>query len=138
MDTEKLLDDHENSVKEYLRKKRSDAGTKRESYKSILPTKYRSYVFRANCKSLAFELTVEDFDRLMSMSCVYCGSSSQMTIDRISSRDGYTHENVQPCCYDCNMMKHFISSENFVLQVKKIARHLNLSTPHYNSLGASV
>lgn len=124
MDTAELLKNHKSGWLEYGRKKRSDAGVKRSEYKSILPAKYRTYVARANQKQLEFDLTIDEFEQLMSLPCVYCGDANARTIDRISSRGGYTKDNTQSCCYMCNMMKHLFESESFVSQVKKISRYL--------------
>ena len=47
------------------RKNRNDRGKKRGNYTSRLPTKYRQYLSRANKKSIAFELTVEEFESIL-------------------------------------------------------------------------
>ncbi len=127
IDVKALLDEHKVVSKEFNRKKRTDAGIKRESYKAILPQKYRSYLMRSNAKGMDFELTIEEFNQILSLSCVYCGTLNNMTIDRVDSRYGYVKDNIQPCCYDCNMMKHFIDHQGFLRQVNKIYKHINLA-----------
>lgn len=102
------------------RKARVDKGKKRPSYKSDLPPKYRSYKARANKKGISFDLTVEHFEFICSKDCVYCGASSRIGIDRIYSGDGYTMDNVQPCCGTCNMMKFTMSHEDFLRHVSKV------------------
>lgn len=102
------------------RKERSDLGKKRAKYDPSLPLRYRQYLGRANKKSLPFQLTVEEFNTMLKGACVYCGNIGKMSIDRINSNQGYTIDNVQSCCYTCNMMKHVLSNELFLKQVKKI------------------
>jgi len=96
----------------------------RKKYDNTLPKRYLSYLKRSNVKGLPFELSIEEFDNIMSLSCVYCGSDSQITIDRIDSKEGYILDNCQPCCYKCNMMKFTLSNRDFIQQVKKICNYL--------------
>jgi len=110
------------------RKKRSDGGIKRNKYDSNLPHRYRSYLARANKKSISFDLSVNDFNLIISKSCVYCGSSHKIGVDRIDSSLGYTIDNVQPCCGVCNLMKYTYDEEFFLKHVFKVFRHRNLSS----------
>lgn len=126
MNLNEMLIAHKEASKEYVRKKRNDSGIQRGTYKAILPEKYRSYVSRANRKRIAFTLSQDEFNSLLSLPCVFCGSERNQTIDRMDSRGGYTQDNTQPCCYDCNMMKHFCTNENFIRQCRRIAKHLSL------------
>ncbi len=106
------------------RKERADKGANRGAYKQILPKRYREYLNRANKKGLPFELTIDEFNHVLSLDCVYCGSSSRMTIDRIDSKCGYTIDNSQPCCFLCNIMKYTHSEHEFLRQITKIYKHI--------------
>lgn len=121
-----MLNDYKENLNQYRRQKRSDAGTPRAKYNSILPTRYRSFVNRANKKGIPFDMTIDEMNICLESDCVYCGKSRCGSVDRIDSTGGYTTDNIQPCCIDCNMMKHLFSTEVFVAQVKKIAKHLFL------------
>jgi hypothetical protein len=130
--TETLLNNHDKDMKEYLNKifktrkkgqRRSDLGKERAAYKNILPTKYRSYVARANKMGIPFDLTIEEFNQLLSAPCVYCGSTASICIDQIECSEGYSKDNVQPCCYLCNQMKYNNPVEVFLKQVKRIYNH---------------
>lgn len=105
------------------RKKRSDKGVTRPKYSSTLPPKYKQYIASANKRGLTFDLTVEQFEHICSLECVYCGSRSKIGVDRVDSTTGYTIDNTQPCCTDCNMMKFRHSEQVFLQHIAKIYRH---------------
>ena len=108
------------AISERKRAERSDKGKPRPVYKPSLPPKYRQYLNRANKKGFAFELSIAEFDHVLSLNCVYCGSSSRITVDRRDNSIGYSKENVQPCCYLCNIMKYTHSEEAFLKHIKRI------------------
>lgn len=108
------------------RKKRSDKGKKRSPYKAALPSRYRSYMNRANKKGIPFELSVDEFNIICRGLCVYCGTSSRIGVDRINSSDGYTIDNSQPCCGTCNIMKFTLSEEAFLKHLRTIGLHRRL------------
>lgn len=116
VDTEELL----SLIKK--RKPRIDSGKTRAKYDSNLPAKYKSYLMRANKKQFEFELTVDEFNIFTSQPCVYCGSLSKIGIDRVNNNQGYTKDNIQPCCTMCNMMKYTYSKEEFINHIKRIAK----------------
>lgn len=99
---------------------------KKIRYKSTLSDKYRSYLGRANKRSMPFELTPQVFDNLLVMDCTYCGKSNANGIDRINPKLGYTIDNSTPCCTKCNMMKYIYSSNVFLEHVKSIYNHQQL------------
>lgn len=104
------------------RKPRIDKGKPRVKYKPTLSTRYRQYLGRANRKGLPFALTTEEFNHLLSSQCVYCGSGSRITIDRVDSSLGYTIDNCVPACYVCNIMKYSWDRDEFLAHVVKIYR----------------
>ena len=110
----------------YNRKERSDKNIPRKKYNTSLPAKYKTYINRANKKQIPFTLSVQEFNTLLSAGCAYCGLSNSSTIDRIDSNEGYILSNCSPCCVKCNMMKHTMSIDVFINQVKRIYTHLNL------------
>ena len=112
--------EEDNDIK---RKQRSDKGIERQQYGNIIPNKYRSYIARANKKQLPFSLSIEEFNKLLSMPCSYCGGNNRMTIDRIDNSDGYTIENSTPACLTCNTMKLELSVDSFLRHIKRIHQH---------------
>ena len=89
----------------------------------------------AEKRNLEYTLTTEEFDKLVTGICGYCGDSltnvvkgqgktsgdfSYTGIDRIDSSKGYTKENSVSCCWTCNNMKHKTSREDFLTHIKKI------------------
>lgn len=120
---DKEVEEAKSELKRLKRKQRSDSGIKRGQYLNHLPKRFRSYIMRANKKGIEFSITLVYFNELMISNCVYCGDSGKISLDRINSKEGYTIENVQPCCIPCNMMKYTYSHEKFISQIKKIFRH---------------
>lgn len=83
---------------------------------AALRIRFRSYVCGAERRSIAFELTYDQFCRLTLQSCSYCGLPPQSIklvsnvavmsgIDRLDSKSGYTVDNCRPCCSACNYAK---------------------------------
>lgn len=93
---------------------------------------------RARKRGCAWELDDETFDRLIQLSCIYCGCPprNQATnydtgatikysgIDRVDSSKGYTKENSVPCCGRCNRWKSDAAVEDFKAHVKRIYENL--------------
>lgn len=121
---ERLLLKHREEVKDYIRKKRRDKGVQRASYKNILPERYRAMISSGNSQRKRVEITLDEYNRLVSLPCVFCGTESKVGIDRIDSNEGYVNGNVHPCCGNCNMMKHTKTNDFFISQVKKIYEFL--------------
>lgn len=97
----------------------------------------------AKQKKRDFSLSRQDVKDIVFSNCYYCGSApnnEQTTIrtkkikfkysgiDRIDSNQGYTRDNVRPCCRICNMAKTNLSEEAFYSHVSKIFAHLNHPT----------
>ncbi len=85
---------------------------------------YSKYKKRAVQKGLAFELSVEDFDKLILENCYICGKKTDEThtngVDRFDNQQGYTFHNSNACCGECNGMKKEIDYDILWAQFKKI------------------
>lgn len=94
----------------------------------------------AEKRNLEYDLTTEDFVRIVTGPCLYCGDvltnvskgqgktsgDFQFTgIDRVDSSKGYTLSNSVSCCWMCNNMKGATNKETFVEHIKKMYNHLN-------------
>ena len=103
---------------------------------------YDTYKRRALQKGLPFELSKEEFKKITSDNCFYCGISPKQEaiptykrnfgnyiyngIDRIDSSKGYKSDNIVPCCGQCNVAKNNYSKDEFLSWVKKIYENLKL------------
>jgi hypothetical protein len=98
---------------------------------------YREYIKGSKKRNLDFNLTFDDFNKLISDNCYYCGSKpiekpnkSYMVkileplkvngIDRLNSTIGYKIDNCVTCCSKCNYSKHEMSVEEFKEWIIKI------------------
>ena len=89
-------------------------------FKKTTPGRYIEYKSKARIRGFIFELTREDFELLISKSCVYCGTKESIGVDRIDNDIGYTIENCSSCCTMCNFMKKNFSLESFLGHCKAI------------------
>lgn len=88
-------------------------------------------------KHKAFDLTIEEFRKIIYNDCYYCGRKPNANfrskteklhhgIDRVDNSIGYIKENCVPCCKDCNLAKRTLSKENFLNLIKMIYEHHKL------------
>ena len=91
------------------------------------------YQLSAEKRNVEFKLTEQEFKKLVSANCFYCGRDPGALcyaaelredkvyrggIDRVDSNTGYQLDNCVPCCKYCNMEKAAQSVEDFVLNTK--------------------
>lgn len=84
--------------------------------------RYRVYIRGAESRSLAFELSYDDFDGLVKKECHYCNVSpakAEMGVDRKDNKVGYLKSNCLPACKWCNMAKGKMSYVAFLKQSNK-------------------
>lgn len=115
-------------LNEFNRNLRSKTGTQHycrecQTAKRTTPAKkFEEYQKRAATNNMAFGLTLQDFIECAASSCTYCGDQLEYAaFDRIDSNGGYTHDNVVPCCDECNFMKRAYSEDKFFEKAFKIA-----------------
>lgn len=112
----------------------------RPRYKSHVPpgvsarnATIKGYKNSARSKGLEFSLTNEQFDRLTSADCYYCGIGPSRIkkisrngswtfngIDRVDNKRGYVDGNVVPCCSICNHAKATMSLSEFTSWIDRI------------------
>ena len=92
------------------------------------------YKKQAEARNISWYLTKEDFKRITSLSCHYCGKLPSKVINRdkyngnyvhsgIDRKDndrGYAVENSVPCCKDCNYAKRKMSYDNFLTWIRRV------------------
>jgi hypothetical protein len=99
--------------------------------KQIWEVEFRRYA-RSNAtrRTLDFPLTLEEFKKLCSSNCFYCGTPPQIkthvgatvrsSIDRLDSSVGYLFNNCVAFCVTCQFMKGSLSHISFITQIKLI------------------
>jgi hypothetical protein len=99
--------------------------------------KYPNYKSRAVSKlKTSFELTQDDYYRLINSECYICGTETFYRnvngIDRISNDIGYTINNVQTCCAECNYLKCAYEYDEFIDKLQQIHRNYKRKRNHEN------
>ncbi len=130
---------------QWMKKKRLDPSFRKQEsnrqrewqLRNPVQSMYRAYTSRSKRKRNAFELSYEQFEKLLLGDCFYCGIEPSSIyknrgynkgivyngIDRIDSSKGYIKENVVPCCWQCNCAKQSFSVDEFYEWVKRIYKY---------------
>lgn len=102
------------------------------------------YKRHARDRGYVWRLTRAEAEGILGRPCFYCGCEPQNTkvhkntiapllysgIDRVNNANGYTPENVVPCCRICNRAKETLTVAEFVAW----ARRLNAMAEQWGSL----
>ena len=87
-------------------------------YDAKRSTDYASSVKSAAVRNMPFELTEEEFTALKHDSCAFCGRPNTTThtngVDCDHNKTGYTLENCQACCWECNSAKKALASAQYL------------------------
>ena len=125
----------EQDSEQYLRKNAEQAKKWREANpekyaqfledsKSNLVRHFTTYKRCSIIRGISFELTEEQFTKMVKSPCYYCGEftsgCSINGIDRKYSDKAYSPENTVPCCNMCNMMKNTLNEYTFLKQIEHI------------------
>lgn len=100
----------------------------------------RRYRLGAKTRNYAFDLEIEDFEKLIFDDCHYCGIEPStvykeggkvyngMTvyngIDRVDNSKGYILGNVVPCCKTCNIAKASLGYQEFLNWIDRVSNHV--------------
>jgi bacterioferritin-associated ferredoxin len=72
--------------------------------------RYRKILSKSIEIGFKSDLTLEDLETLWSKGCTYCGESLLDScgsgLDRLNPNNGYTKDNVTPCCGKCNQIRN--------------------------------
>jgi hypothetical protein len=109
---------------------------------------FNSYRSKCAIKRISFDVTFDEFVKITSLNCHYCGSPPEQEysgvfksglragkkkvngsykyngIDRIKPGLGYTEGNMRPCCRYCNSAKLDRTEEEFCAWAERIHIHL--------------
>lgn len=98
---------------------------------TILYNIYIHYIHNAKVRNITWNLTEEEFKKIITKKCVYCGELHKHSenlyytgIDRIDSKTGYYINNCVSCCKICNIMKNKFSKDQFLNKVEQIYNNL--------------
>ncbi len=115
-----------------------------EAHRNVVLQNYKR---KARRRDHPWELTETEFDLLTQSLCHYCGASpaphppyyqKKTTnvgdflyngIDRKDNSNGYTSNNVVPCCHTCNFAKRNLSYYEFICYLNRIKNFVGLPTP---------
>jgi hypothetical protein len=95
---------------------------------------FKFYRDNSSRRGHEFKINREDFIRLTTQNCFYCGVEPKQGtknklgeitfkyngLDRIDSGIGYQIDNVVTCCHKCNRAKYTMSQSEFYLLVERI------------------
>ena len=99
---------------------------------------FTQYQRNAQRRGLAWEVTDEDFDKLTSSDCHYCGYPPSRIyrggkyeggefvysgLDRLDNTAGYVAGNVVSCCTDCNRAKSDMSYDDFMAWIARLTEY---------------
>jgi hypothetical protein len=108
--------------KKWYKNNREKINIRTKKYNHTLKGNFIRYKTGAKRRGLIFELTLDEFSKIINKPCYYCGSEGY-GIDRLDSSIGYLKSNIVPCCSMCNYMKNNYSEEDFVNQCIKISNN---------------
>lgn len=98
---------------------------------------FTRYVSRARTTKKEFTLNQDEFTKIITSNCFYCGVEPLMKhtfkgcpehvlhngIDRYDNAKGYTLENSRPCCFECNRAKGTLTPEEFYNYINRLIRY---------------
>lgn len=106
--------------------------------KAALHRLFRNYKNNAGMKGIDFSIDLDEFQKLTSSDCTYCGqhpTPMPMTnrrhqttynrngIDRIDDSKGYINGNCAPCCKWCNYAKRERTPQEFLAWIRQVYEH---------------
>jgi hypothetical protein len=114
--------------------------TKTPTLKAPSNVYYCQYRYGAKSRGLNFELTIDEFEKIIHKNCYFCNAKpipirSLKTynrckhdiyvngIDRLNPEKGYVISNIVACCQMCNRMKMKMNEPSFLNKIKEIYEH---------------
>lgn len=89
--------------------------------------KYSRLKYQAKRRGLTFALSREEITEITSAACHYCGGplpNYGYGLDRKDNTQGYTRDNVVPCCMICNWIKSNQFSYQEMLELGETVRRI--------------
>jgi hypothetical protein len=120
---------------------RSCASRKHPGFTPAQNDLYRVYHNSATRRGFSFDIDRDQFIKLTSLNCHYCGgepsnvmvkkdsrNKSQYVyngIDRVDNTIGYELSNCVPCCKTCNYAKHTMTYGEWMAYIKRLTQYQN-------------
>lgn len=103
---------------------------------AVLNRHYERYVLNAHNRGIEFQLSPDEFERIVLMDCAYCGKPPKEKkykqsvlplngVDRINNSEGYLLKNCAPCCSQCNRAKFTYDASEFLEWVSRVHEYTN-------------
>jgi hypothetical protein len=110
---------------------------------------FRHYKANAKTRGRRFDLSKDEFRKITSSDCVYCGTQpisvyqrrggvkkvlgyAYNGIDRSDNSLDYVSGNCVPCCTLCNLMKRALTKATFLYHVAQIVSHQEKMNGRYH------
>lgn len=108
-------------------------------YEASLNQIYSSYKKGARTRDLVFDIPEDDFEKLVTANCHYCGIEPLQGwcrhrdingvllhngVDRMDHNIGYIMSNVVTCCKRCNISKREMGYDEFLNWVERVYNHV--------------
>jgi hypothetical protein len=101
---------------------------------------YQKYVARSVAPNKNIDIDKDVFYKFFEKECFYCGAKPDLKndenfknkklkltgVDRIDNSIGYVESNLVACCFECNWMKQDYNQRDFIGQLWKIRKNLDL------------
>jgi len=104
-----------------------------QTTKARLKRKYYTYKFtdKRDNLSTTIDFSFDDFLCLLSINrCVYCGSTTNLGLDRIDNTKGHSKDNVLVCCLRCNALRSNKFTVNEMKQIGQVLRKIDKARIH--------
>lgn len=100
--------------------------TKKKIFPLSLSRKITNFQKDTPLRGIEITLTYKEIGEIMIQDCDYCGKKSVEgswnSVDRIDSSKNYTHENVAPCCRQCNVGKGSYSKQEYIDHCERVLK----------------
>lgn len=118
--------------KKYYLEHKDEIRERTNKHRLTLNGQFHEYKKSAKKRNIEFELVQEQCEPFFNTNCYYCGDKfTGLGMDRINNSIGYKLNNIVPCCYRCNIMKHTSTEHDFIKHIEKILTNLKIKNGNY-------
>ena len=95
-----------------------------KKYNLTIERKYTQLQAKCKHKNYKLDITLDKYKSLIKDGCFYCSSTLDKTgvsLDRLNNDNGYTVDNVVPCCGNCNQIRNkHLTHEEMIVAMKAV------------------
>lgn len=113
--------------KQYKLNNKAKISKQGKTYSRTISARFSTSKSQAKRRKINWLLTLEQFEKLISLPCFYCNNfldkivETSSGLDRINNSLGYNIDNCISCCKTCNRIKgHDLSMQETIAAVKAI------------------